>query len=71
MPGMNGFELYLEMKKIDSKVKICFLTASEMYHEDYRKEEEEDIAALDQALFLQKPLSNGDLVHQINKIMNY
>jgi DNA-binding response OmpR family regulator len=69
MSGMNGFKLYLEMRKIDNKVKICFLTASEMYHEDYRKEEAADIAALDKALFILKPISNGDLVYQINKIM--
>ena len=67
MSGMNGFKLYLEMRKIDNKVKICFLTASEMYHEDYRKEEAADIAALDKALFILKPISNGDLVYQINK----
>jgi hypothetical protein len=41
-----------------------------MYHEDYRKEEEAaDIAALDKALFILKPISNEDLVQQINKIM--
>jgi CheY-like chemotaxis protein len=69
MPGMNGFKLYLEMRKIDNKVKVCFLTASEMYNEDYRKEEAADIAALDKALFILKPISNGDLIYQINKIM--
>jgi DNA-binding response OmpR family regulator len=69
MPGMNGFKLYLEMRKTDNKVKICFLTASEMYHEDYREEEAGEIAALDKALFILKPISNEDLVHQINKIM--
>ena len=26
MPNMNGFQLYREIKKIDDKVKICFLT---------------------------------------------
>jgi CheY-like chemotaxis protein len=31
MPKMDGLDLYQEMKKIDGKVKICFLTASEMY----------------------------------------
>ena len=40
MPEMDGFRLYQEMKKKDSKVKVCFLTASEMYYERYRKEEE-------------------------------
>jgi DNA-binding response OmpR family regulator len=70
MPQMNGFELYKELRKIDSKVKVCFLTASEMYHEDYRREqEEEDIAALDKHLFLLKPISNKDLLQGVNKIM--
>ena len=30
IPKMNGFEFYREIKKIDHKVKVCFLTASEM-----------------------------------------
>jgi DNA-binding response OmpR family regulator len=29
MQKMNGLELYREIKKIDNKVKVCFLTASE------------------------------------------
>jgi DNA-binding response OmpR family regulator len=37
MPEMDGFHLYQEMKKIDRKVKVCFLTASEMYYEQFRK----------------------------------
>ena len=35
MPEMNGFELYRQIKKIDNKVKVCFLTASEMYYGVY------------------------------------
>jgi two-component system catabolic regulation response regulator CreB/two-component system response regulator ChvI len=35
MPEMNGFELYRQMKKIDDKAKVCFLTASEMYYGVY------------------------------------
>src|ERR687888_1702758 len=74
MPGMNGFQLYREIKKIDSKLKVCFLTASEMYYENYRKNEAaaeaaEDIAAIDKDLFLQKPVSNQDLLQQVNKMM--
>jgi hypothetical protein len=34
-----------------------------------RKEEAADIAVLDKDLFFLKPLSNKDLVQQINKIM--
>ena len=40
MPEIDGFHLYQEMKKIDDRVKVCFLTASEMYYERFRKEEE-------------------------------
>jgi two-component SAPR family response regulator len=27
MPAMNGFELYDKMKRIDNKVKVCFISA--------------------------------------------
>ena len=32
MPGLNGFALYREIRRLDKKVKICFLTAGEMYY---------------------------------------
>jgi CheY-like chemotaxis protein len=35
MPNMNGYEFYREIRKIDTKVKVCFLTASEI-HETLR-----------------------------------
>src|SRR6266487_4834389 len=54
MPDMDGFRLYQEMRKMDSKVKICFLTATEMYYERFRKEEE--VGQLDKDLFLRKPI---------------
>jgi len=60
MPEMNGFHLYQEMKKIDSKVKVCFLTPSEMYYERFRNEEE--FSVIDKDLFLQKPIENDDLI---------
>src|SRR5918994_7462323 len=37
MPKMDGFELYNKIREKDPKVKICFLTASEMYYEKFRK----------------------------------
>ena len=70
MSYTNGLQLYKELRKIDSKVKVCFLTASEMFYEEYRREEgEEDIVALDKDLFLVKPISNKDLLQQVSKIM--
>ena len=72
MPDMNGFQLYREIKKIDSKLKVCFLTASEMFYEEYRRKQEDiaaDVTAVDKDLFLLKPVSNQDLLQKISKIM--
>jgi len=33
MPDLNGFALYREIRRLDRKVKVCFLTAGEMYNE--------------------------------------
>src|SRR5438094_1284024 len=40
MSQMGGFELHKEMKKIDKEVKVCFLTATEMDFEKFRKVKE-------------------------------
>jgi DNA-binding response OmpR family regulator len=65
MPKMDGFELYDKIKKKDNNAKICFLTASELYNEEFRNKE---YRALDRNLFIQKPINNEDLVKEINKI---
>jgi two-component system, OmpR family, response regulator ChvI len=38
MPKMTGFELYRKLKEMDSKVKVCFITAFETYYEKFRQE---------------------------------
>ena len=68
MPEMDGFHLYQEMKKIDSKIKVCFLTAGEMYYERFRKEEA--FCEIDKDLFLRKPIANEDLIKKINTMIN-
>ena len=66
MPKMDGFELYHEIKKKDNNAKVCFLTASELYYEEFRNNE---YRALDRNLFIRKPIDNEDLVKQINKMI--
>jgi DNA-binding response OmpR family regulator len=66
MPKMDGFELYDELKKKDSDVKICFLTASELYYEEFRKKE---YNALDKNLFIRKPIDNEGLLKEVNRII--
>jgi DNA-binding response OmpR family regulator len=67
MPKIDGFELYERLKKVDPDVKVCFLTASEMYHEKIREVEH---CALNKDLFLQKPISTDDLIRKINNKIN-
>jgi DNA-binding response OmpR family regulator len=66
MPKMNGFELYYKIRKLDNKVKICFITASEMYYEEIRKEAFPNI---DTNCFIIKPIANQDLIKQVKGIL--
>jgi DNA-binding response OmpR family regulator len=66
MPKMDGFVLYHEIKKKDNNANVCFLTASELYYEEFRKEE---YCALDGNLFIRKPIENEELVKQITKMI--
>jgi two-component system response regulator ChvI len=67
MPGINGFELYRQIKRINDKVKVCFLTAGEMDYEQFRKELS---PALDENCFIQKPFENEMLIKRINRIIS-
>jgi DNA-binding response OmpR family regulator len=67
MPVMDGFHLYQEMKKIDNKIEICFLTASELYYEQFRKEQ---FSTIDKDLILRKPIENEDLIKKVNTIIS-
>ena len=63
MPKMNGFEAYQQMKEIDKKVKVCFITASEMhYYEDIRKEK---FSILGVKRLIRKPIRIDDLVKDL------
>jgi DNA-binding response OmpR family regulator len=58
MPGMNGFELYNEIRKIDDKVKVCFITAFDIQKEDA-------------GCLIRKPVVIDDLVKRVRaKIQN-
>jgi DNA-binding response OmpR family regulator len=67
MPKMDGFVLYERLKIIEPDVKVCFLTAGEMYREEIREVEH---CALNKDLFLQKPISTDDLIMEINNKIN-
>jgi CheY-like chemotaxis protein len=64
MPKMDGFELYEQLKNIDPDVKVCFLTASQMYHEEVREKNHSDLS---NDVFIQKPITTYDLIREIDK----
>src|ERR687884_1217785 len=67
MPAMDGFKLCEEMKKIDNKFKACFLTASEMFYEQYRPAH--SIITGENYPIIQKPIKNEELIKEVNKIL--
>jgi two-component system, OmpR family, response regulator ChvI len=66
MPKMNGFELYKEIRKLDDKVKVCFVTAFDIR----REEEEDDLKAVgtlndEKPAIIRKPITLDDLVKRV------
>jgi CheY-like chemotaxis protein len=66
MPKMNGFELYDKIRELDKKVKISFVTASEMFYEEIRKEAFPEFDTT--ICFIRKPIANPDLIKQVKQI---
>jgi CheY-like chemotaxis protein len=69
MPKMDGFELYNKIKEKDPEVKICFLTASELFYEEFRKARFLLAEKIGEEYFIQKPIKTEDLVQKINGLM--
>jgi two-component system, OmpR family, response regulator ChvI len=67
MPKMNGFELYDKIRELDKKVKISFVTASEMFYEEIRKEAFPEFDTT--ICFIRKPIANPDLIQQVREIL--
>ena len=70
MPKMDGFELYNKIKEKDPKVKICFLTASELFYEEFRKTRYLLGEKLGEEYFIQKPIKTDDLVQKMIALTN-
>ena len=68
MPKMNGYELYKEIRKIDDKVKICILTASEIYNESLRVPPPQLLD--DVKCFIPKPIAIDDFVKKVKEELN-
>jgi DNA-binding response OmpR family regulator len=61
MPKMNGIELYNELRKINKKLKVCFITAFDVQNEDLNT-----LSALNgNPVIIRKPIAIADLVKKV------
>jgi CheY-like chemotaxis protein len=80
MPEMDGFRLYNQIKNIDGRIEVCFITAADKtfyegpqqvqkQNERVQEKISPEYCALNEEIFIQKPISNGDLIREIKKRM--
>jgi two-component system, OmpR family, response regulator ChvI len=63
MPKMNGFELCQQLQNIDDKVKVCFITAYEVYYRALR----EMFPTMEVDCFIAKPIGKNELISKIKE----
>jgi DNA-binding response OmpR family regulator len=65
MPKLSGFELVREIRKVDPDSEVWFLTAFEVYYEEFKKM----FPDLDVKNFIRKPVSLNELATRITERM--
>jgi len=61
MPKMSGFELYDKIKKLDSRAKVCFISAFDPYSDELK----EEFLSSKIECFIPKPIRMEELVKRI------
>ena len=62
--NMNGFQLVNELQKIDKSLTVCFITGFKSYYDSLISE----YPNIDHKCFMQKPISNQDLIKRVQEI---
>ncbi len=65
MPKLNGFDLYREMRKLDSQTSFCFFTAFDIFVSEFEK----IFPDTSVKTFLKKPVSISELAKLLNEIL--
>jgi CheY-like chemotaxis protein len=66
MPKLDGFALCKKIRELDKKIQIIFVTASEVYYENFRKQYYPEIGNDVNINCLQKPITNEELIKIVN-----
>lgn len=72
MSNMNGFDLYLEIMKIDEKVKVCFITAFDVeikqkFESSLNEASPIQYGQKNPICFIQKPIEIDELIKRIKE----
>jgi DNA-binding response OmpR family regulator len=72
MKKMNGFDLYKEIRTVDNKVKVCFLTANKSIFGAFMDvlSELKEKSEIQENQFIQKPIGCEELIKIINEIIS-
>lgn len=63
MPVMTGFEVYRHVRKLDSKIKVAFMTAFDVYDGEFKKV----MPSIDVKCFFKKPIRMNELVARVKQ----
>ena len=63
MPNIDGFDLFQEMRKIDNKVKFCFLSGRETCCD----ESSNRYHSMSDDMFIRKPITITNLLKEVHK----
>jgi CheY-like chemotaxis protein len=66
MPVLNGFELCKRIRELDKTIQVIFITASEGYYEQLRRQSFPELTNDSNINYVQKPIGNEELVRLIN-----
>jgi DNA-binding response OmpR family regulator len=65
MPGMDGWEVYKQIKKINKAQKICFLTAVTLESDARKKMDELKVSD-----YLTKPFDPPELIERVKTVLS-
>src|ERR687886_163156 len=69
MPKLDGFALCEKIREIDNAVQIIFITAGEVYYENFRRQYYSKLSNDVNIKCLQKPIGNEELIQIVNEMM--
>jgi two-component system, OmpR family, response regulator ChvI len=65
MPGMDGFELYRQFKKLDGGTDVCFFTAFDVYEKEF----ERMFPKVEVKALFKKPMTIDELAKRLDSIL--